>query len=165
MRSFLVICVVLGLSGCAPMQKGDGGIFHDYAQSRKLAEANDQLAKGDTVKAIRLLTAICDSRGVAKVTDEALFRLALLSFGPSPERDGNQRAAHLLKRLQKEYPASPWTVQAAPLIEFLNGVDELRRQNKNYKNANQSLSRENKELNQMIERLKRLDLELEKRNR
>ena len=77
-----------------------------------------------------------------------------------------------LERLQKEYPSSSWARTAWPLMEFLETGEELRRQNRNLKNLNQSLTKENKELHQNIkeqnlnlERLKNLDLELEQKTK
>jgi cell division protein FtsB len=81
-------------------------------------------------------------------------------------------AQQSIERLRKEYPSSSWTGMAAPLAELLTATTELRRQNRTLKNQNQSLSRENQslskeaqELRQNIEKLKRLDLELEQRNK
>ena len=69
------------------------------------------------------------------------------------------------KRLKKEYPASPWTVQATPLLELIGVAEELRHQNRNFKAANQSLTKEINELNKNLEQLKHLDLELEQKSR
>jgi len=89
------------------------------------------------------------------VTDEALFRLALLNL----KDDSNKsllRAQSLLDRLSEKYPASLWTRQSAQLHAY------LRRRQREQK-SQKELSRDNRELRQNLERLKQLDLELEQR--
>jgi predicted RNase H-like nuclease (RuvC/YqgF family) len=148
---------------------GIGGFMQRYSERRtlstKLEQATDQLAKGDSAAAAKTLTAICSGSALAGVTDEALFRLALLSLRPNAEKPTTRHARHLLQRLRREYPASPWTVQAAPLTELIGVDEDLRRQNKNLKTSNQSLAREIKELTKSLEQLKHLDLELEQKTR
>jgi uncharacterized protein YceK len=154
-KAILLILLLAGLSGCASLRSGEGGIMQRYSQSRRLSAAREMLAAGDRSGAARELTAIIEGGSGAGVTDEALFRLALLSLRLPAEREGNLHGLQLLRRLKKEYPASPWTVQSSHLLELLSGVEELRRQNKNLKG-------EVNELNRNIDQLKRLDQELEK---
>jgi outer membrane PBP1 activator LpoA protein len=135
------------------------------AQSKRLARALDLLEEGDAAGASKLLTAICSARSVPGVTDEALFRLALLTLKPSPERAASRQGQHLLRRLREEYPSSPWTLQAAPLIELINIDEDVRHQNRSLKSNNQALTKKINELNDTIEQLKHLDLELEQKNR
>lgn len=152
--------------GCATTKTGEnGGFLARYSESKKLARATEMLAKDDPAGAAKVLAVICRDNPVPGVTDEALFRLALLHLKPGTERPASPQGRLLLKRLKTEYPASPWTVQAAPLLELVNVADELRRQNRNLRGVNQSLSREIGELNQNLERLKRLDQELEQKAR
>lgn len=161
-KSFIMYAIVLSLTGCAGM-RGSGGITNYYTQSRNLSDAQEMLEKGDKGAAAKLLATICDAQAVPGVTDEALFRLALLALKPA-EKDSSH-AHELLSKLQKDFPTSQWSIQSAPLMELMSGTEELRRQNRSCKNLNQSLSKENKELMQNIEKLKQLDLELEKKNR
>lgn len=164
-KVLLLIMLLVGASGCASLPGGEGGVVQRFSQSRKLAAAMDMLGEGNQSGAARELTAITEAGGVAGVTDEALFRLALLSLRLPGEREGNLHGLQLLRRLKKEYPASPWTVQSGHLLELLSGVEELRRQNRNLKSQNQSLSNEVNELNRNVDQLKRLDQELEKQRR
>jgi hypothetical protein len=164
----LVAAFSLASSGCASL--GSQGIVARFSQGQKLSKAIDSLEKGNPYNATRLLKELCAEKGVAGVTDEALFRLALLSIDAEPGRDNISATLKLLDKLEKEYPDSPWTTQAASLAEFLDEhsdklqkAQELRRQVKSYKDLNLSLTRENKELRQSIERLKNLDLELERK--
>lgn len=97
------------------------------------------------------------------VTDQALFQLSMQHL-QSNSREGYVKAHQLLNRLNKDYPGSNWNSLGQPVVELLDTVAEQRRQISTLKNQNQALSKENKELHQTIERLKSLDLELEKKS-
>ncbi len=172
MKRQVIIAVVTALtlasSGCASL-KGQGFVAR-YSQKQKLSDAVESLQKGNPYNAARLLKQICAEKGVPGITDEALFRLALLSIDTELDRNNIATTLKLLGRLQNEYPDSAWTAQAAPVADFLDEhteklqkAQELRRQVRSYKDLNLSLARENKELRQSIERLKDLDLELERK--
>lgn len=163
MTRLLLLILALLASGCASLNFGEGGVVQRFSQSRNLAAATALLEKGDRAGAAGKLAAIVDNSGVPGVTDEALFRLALLTLRPPTEL--NPQALQLLRRLKKDYPGSPWTLQAAQLTELLTAVDELKRQNRHYRTVNQSLTGENNELKQSIDQLKRLELELERKHR
>lgn len=169
MRKSMALLLALSLcaaAGCATSKKGESaGFVERYSASRRLAQAVEMLAKGDPTRAAKELNSICNGNGAPGVTDEALFRLALLSLKTGPEKPAFGQGHQLLKRLRKEYPNSPWTAQAAPLIELMHLAEQLGQQNKSLKAANQSLTREVNELSKNIEQLKRLDLELEQRTR
>ena len=117
------------------------------------------------------MESIAGAPGVDGVTDEALFRLSLLSL---QEKEPPTTSLQLLERLKKEYPRSPWTRQSRQLRDYLTWSDELRKQNRNLRLLNMSLSKDNKdlqgvskenrELHQSIERLKNLDIELERKS-
>jgi len=167
MRRIVLLMLFVLVSGCATpkLKQGDGGIVDRPQQPKDLDRATAMLESGDRAGAVKVLAVVSNSSGVAGVTDEALFRLALLSMRPATEKEGNQQALQLLKRLKKEYPASRWTVLSGPLAELLAGVEDLPRQNRKLKNHNQSLSNEVNELHRNIKKLKRLDQELEKERR
>jgi hypothetical protein len=166
MRKLIALLLAASLcAGCASTRKGETGFIERYAGSKKLARAVELMEKGNSTSAARELSAICTSPAVPGVTDEALFRLALLSLKPAADRPVSGQAQQLLKRLRKEYPASPWTVQAAQLNDLLNQSDELKQQNRGLKASNQSLAKEVSEYNKVIKQLKALDLELEQNRR
>ena len=174
MKRLVPLFLALALfSGCAtPHPAEKAGFLQRYSESKRLASARTMLEKGDTPGAAKVLESICSGNPVPGVTDEALFRLALLSLKPSAERPASPQGIHLLRRLKNEYPSSPWTALAVPLVELISSAQELRRQNKSYRSANQSLTREvgdlNKNVNELtrnIEQLKHLDLEIEKKTR
>lgn len=176
LAAMLAVC----LSGCAYLRPG-GTAGPDRqpppkqaappVQQVKLARAVEALKYGDPDIAVKLLEEVCAEKGIPGVTDEALFRLTLLTIDSEPEQQNKiQPSLRLLGRLEKEYPDSPWMLQAAPLkdlletlLQKLQSTQELRRQIKTFKGQNLNLSRENKELRLNIERLKNLDMELERK--
>jgi hypothetical protein len=167
---FLTFSLCLGCASTRPGQKS--GFLQHHSEANRLASVQTLLEKGDSSGAAKVLEAICSSPAEPGVTDEALFRLALLSLRPSAERPASAHGHQLLKRLKKEFPASPWTAQAAPLVELISSAEELKRQNRNYRATNQSLTRDVNELNKSIkeltrniEQLKHLDLEIEQKTR
>lgn len=134
-------------------------------QERRFAGALEFLRAGDEQAARGMFERVVAAPSRKGVTDEALFRLAVLYLR---DEGGNEagRAQELLERLRNEFPRSLWAHQAAPLGVFLAGVKTLRerrREVKILKELNLSLSRDNRELRQSIERLKSLDLELEQK--
>lgn len=134
---------------------------------RNFAGALHQLRGGREQEARSLLEQVVEAKGVEGITDEALFRLALLSLrddGPQ----GVQRARLLIGQLHSEYPGSIWSYQSDPLLKILSELKTLREARKELRvlrDRNLSLSRDNKELRQSLERLKSLDLELEQKIR
>jgi outer membrane protein assembly factor BamD (BamD/ComL family) len=128
-------------------------------QERLLAAGVENLRAGNEQKARDQLEKVIVEQPLPGVTDEALFRLALLSLRDE-EVKGEAQANTLLDRLKREYPGSVWNRQAAPLAAYLRNN---QREHKSMRNRTLSLTRDNKELRQSIERLKNLDLELEQR--
>ena len=134
-------------------------------QERRFAGALVFLLSGNEQAARDLLEQVVEGPTRNGVTDEALFRLSVLSLRDEGSK-GNVRALELLERLKTEFPLSIWTYQAAPLGVYLTGIKTLRgrqREVKTLKELNFSLSRDNREMRQSIERLKSLDLELEQK--
>lgn len=70
-------------------------------------------------------------RDVPRVTDEALFRLALLSLDPKREKPGSGRGIQLLKWLKRDFPRSSWSIHAEPLLELVDVAEDLKTQNRN----------------------------------
>lgn len=164
MNKRAVLFVVISLcSGCASTGKNhQGNLVQRYTAARQLEQADEMLEKGDRAGAAKALHAVVSAPAVPGVTDQALFRLALLTLKPGLERSASAQAQQFLKRLAREYPKSPWTAQADHLNDLIEVADDLRRQNKSLKGSNQSLTKEINDLNNNLERLKKLDQELEK---
>jgi hypothetical protein len=169
---YLFILFII-LQGCAMTQTSISD------QRRKLILAQLLLEDNKAPAAKEILASIGNSPKITGVTDEALFRLALLNLEPGDQRIATEKAGHNLEKLLKEYPESPWKIHAASLKSIIAAyeasmnekadmektVRSLKNSNTLLKNTNISLSKENKELRQGMEKLKNLDLELEKKKR
>ena len=163
---FIPLAILLLMNaGCAGLESRVPRFLSFSEQKRNLDEAVDQLGTGNEQQAHNLLEKVISSAPVRDVTDEALFRLALLSLREDTGRNA-QRSQTLLERLASTYPDSIWTRQSAPLLLHLAEVRSLRnrqREMKTMKELNLSLGRDNRELRQSLEKLKQLDIELEQR--
>lgn len=169
-RLLAALLLLLLPTGCAPVRKAVQDIRQRSAQEEKLDLAVELIARGRTDNATVLLDSIVTDKSVPGVTDEALFRLALLRIPSEPRSADIAKADQLLEQLQRDYPNSPWTHQSAKLSEFIATIParieaaaELRRQVKTLRDLNLSITRENKELRLNLEKLKTLDLELERK--
>lgn len=146
----LIVLVLLSAGGCANFAVGISS-----ERERYFTEGMQSLQRGKERQARELLErAIAVPTGDGLI-DEALFRLALLHLRDDEGR-GQARSLVLLERLKKEYPHSSWTYQSAPLAAYMVSHEKEREKNI-------LLSRENRELHQSIDRLKNLDLEMEKK--
>jgi hypothetical protein len=145
--------------------------------------ALQNLKAGKEREAQTLLEEVITGKPLPGMTDEALFRLAVLHLGDE-DGNGDTQAHALLARLQKEYPDSNWTQQATPLITYLDEVDGLRKARevlntrwvqsqsqlreskhevKTLLERNLSLVRDNKEVQERNHSLVRDNKELQKR--
>ena len=160
----LLLFLIMMNSGCASIERGTPH-FVISTEERNLEAGIRELRAGNEQSAHNLLEKVVDGESRSGVTDEALFRLALLSLKEEGGK-GLLRAQVLLEKLADKYPDSIWTRQSAQLLSHLVEVKALRnrqRELKALKEQNLSLSRDNKEMRQSLEQLKQLDLELEQR--
>lgn len=161
-RIITLTLMVLGLTGCSTFKEIQSSLAKNYEANQQLSSALQALEQGKSAVAASILETIINEPPINGVTDEALFRLSLLKL-PYEDRDGTLPSLRHLERLRYEYPGSSWAQQAKPLIEFLNGVTDIKRQNRNLKILNISLTKDNKEMRQNIEKLKNLDMQLERK--
>lgn len=166
-RIVLLLAAML-MAGCGAFVNKDLPVVISLTSAeRNFAAALQYIRIGNESKARESLENVVDESSLAGITDEALFRLAILNLRDENGK-GETRARKLLERLSTSYPSSIWTHQAAPLLGYLQEIASLRartRELKGLRNQNLSLSRDNKELRQNLERLKDLDLELEQKIR
>lgn len=166
MKRKLMLCTMLltgtFLAGCAGFEVRTPAYLSFSGQKRSLGEAVAALRSGDEPEARRQLESIIDGAPVDGVTDEALFRLALLNIKDDSGKS-SYRSLALLDQLNGTWPDSLWARQAAALRLHLTEIKSLRYRQRELKNQNLSLSRDNRELRQSLERLKQLDLELEQK--
>jgi outer membrane protein assembly factor BamD (BamD/ComL family) len=165
----IVLLCAISAGGCASLERMTvvTATWFVSTEERNFDTALQYLRSGNESAARDLLERTVDAKTITGVTDEALFRLALLNLRDEGGK-GEQRARELLGRLIREFPASIWALQGAPLAVYLQEAFNLRvrqRELRNLRNQNLSLSRDNKEMRQSIERLKQLDIELEQKIR
>lgn len=154
------------LSGCSGMA-GKWSV-HDSSESRQnLASAVDMIRAGLDREARYYLERVINDSREDGVTDEALFRLAILKFNDG-ELGGGKSSLSLFEKLRTSYPKSAWTKQATPLYTNLQSAKNARyheRELNTLREKNLSLSKDVRDLRQVIERLKALDIELEQKIR
>jgi hypothetical protein len=119
---------------------------------------------GRQAAAMTLLEEIVAGSSVKGVTDEALFRLSVLKL-LNTEKDESATSIRCLERLRREYGDSCWTMQAKPLLAYLHAVADMNNQNRKLKAQNSSLSKENNELHKSLNRLKSLEVQMERNSR
>jgi hypothetical protein len=164
-RLLIVVVLVQLIAGCVGFDGRKPGFLTFSEQERSLRKAQDLLHSGNERQARELLEKVIIGVPTAGVSDEALFRLSLLILNDDGVK-GSQRSHLLLKQLADKYPDSLWAIQSAPLLQHLEEYRDLRnrgRELRTLRELNLSLSRDNKEMRQNLERLKQLDLELEQR--
>lgn len=161
-RITLLTLLILSLIGCSTFKEMQSSLVNNYSASQKLSSALQALDQGKSAAAISILEGIITEPGVNGVTDEALFRLSVLKLSYE-DNDGTLPSVRYLERLRYVYPGSSWAQQAKPLLELLKGVAEIKKQNRNLKILNISLTKDNKEMHQNIEKLKNLDIQLERK--
>jgi hypothetical protein len=127
-------------------------------QSRNLDMAKKLLQDNKISAATDALVKIGSAKGVPGITDEALFRLALIYLDGGQGKNDIAQAQSTLEKLMKEDPASTWKKHADSLIDL---IAALNKKIKHLKVENVSLTKENKELRLNIEKLKILDIEQE----
>lgn len=177
------LTAIILLAGCSCTQPQ---IAVDEPEDDRMTEVVRLLEKGNETAADRLLEDICSTPRVEGITDEALFRLSILQLRKYDDAKMMQGIQKKLATLQSEYPESQWSRMSWPLTEYMARQESLKSELRAIKQKNITLTRDNKELNlsnqqlqgtvqnltkenreiiQRIEKLKSLDLELEKKNR
>ncbi|NVN92277.1 MAG: hypothetical protein HXX11_16970 [Desulfuromonadales bacterium] len=160
----IMVMAMLG-TGCGVKMQSSSLKLMVPEQERTFAGALEFLKAGKEQQARESLDKVVAAPSITGITDEALFRLALLYIRDEAGRMP-ARTQSLLERLENEFPRSIWTRQAAPLVSYLASIKfprDKQRELKTLKDLNLSLSRDNRELRQTIERLKSLDIELEQK--
>jgi len=161
-----VLCLLQLCGGCMLFNSHQTGASIP-SHEQQFANALQFLRQGNEQGARELLEQVVVAPGLPGVTDDALFRLAILRLRDGGEK-GGQESYSLLARLAKEYPDSIWTHQSAALATCLLSTQKLfekQRESRTLRELNLHLNRENKELRLNMEKLKKLDLELDQKNR
>ena len=135
----------------------------------RLDDAEAMMRVGRYAEARGMYVAVLADRGEPTEADRALLGLARLALDPrNPDGDERQAAA-CLDRLLAEYPESRWAPEARTWRSLLASVERLqrdvRRQQQELKRLRRDVRHEQQEtarLRQERERLRQMDLELER---
>jgi hypothetical protein len=161
----LCSALLLSLSGCTGIT-GSWSLRGSSDKRQNLASAVDMIRSGLDKEARFYLERVIDDQREDGVTDEALFRLAILKINDGDA--GGKSSLELLERLRNSYPKSVWTKQSAPLYSYVQNSKSIRnreRELNSLREKNLSLSKDVRDLRSVIDRLKALDLELEQKIR
>jgi hypothetical protein len=152
----------LAAFGCAiPERAAEGPDRPPHAVSdarRDLDEAGRLLALGNYQQSLRVSERVLAGPSGLAHGDEALFNIGLIYAHPGNQNRDYQRSVAFLKRLIKEYPASPLREQARTWAEVLEENIKLKR-------ASSEAREENQRLKQIIEQSKKVDIEIEEKKR
>ena len=179
MKWLTVICFLsLVFCSCAVQNNHSDLKLNHTAQFNSVVQL---IEKKNIAEAEKELESILSGPPSQGVSDEALYRLGLIRLGDNNGDEQIQKSLQLLQLLVKVFPSSQWTYMAKPVIELVNNEENLKKQIKNLKgliaaqakenndlkiqkSSFLAVQRENKELKQRLERLKELDIQLEKKS-
>jgi hypothetical protein len=174
-RCCAIILLAAAVAGCAALSAEQRSAYRS-GQEWKLSRAEALIRDGNRPAAVQVLGHIVADPPLPGITDEALYRLALLRLGTGQGVAGLAQARKELDHLAKKFPRSPRATDAALLAPFLaaeqgrllqqqklQGLNHaLAQENGRLKELNSDLARENREFRQTLDKLKSLDLELGK---
>lgn len=126
------------------VEVGPGEDGKTRASGLSLARARSLLAQSDYEAALKECEKVLSLSGGKPPADEALFSMALIYAHQGNPRKDYQKAIALFRKLTREHPESPWTQEA----KVWSGVLQ-----------------ENEKLNEMMEKTKRVDLDVEEKKK
>jgi tetratricopeptide (TPR) repeat protein len=119
--------------------------------SDRLLRARELLEKQDYDGSLKEYQEILSLAGQNPPGDEALSNMGLIYAHPGNPKKDYGKSVSFLNKLKKDYPQSPFVVQARIWVGILQENEKL----------NQTVQK----LNQMIEESKRVDIEIEEKKR
>lgn len=140
-----VIALVQG--GCAVLTDLGGRDEARYS----LLWGQELLAQGDYEGSLRENQRALSLAGGRPPADEAIFKLGLIYAHPGNPRKDYRRAVGYFRNLARDFPRSPLAEQAKIWIGVLE--------------TSERLAQANEKLTEMLERLKKVDMEIEQKSR
>jgi tetratricopeptide (TPR) repeat protein len=119
--------------------------------SEYLMRSKTLLSQGDYEGALKENQKVLSLSGNETPGDEALFNIALIYTHPGNPKKDYGKSLGFFKKLAKDYPQSPWSPQAKAWTAVLQENEKLR----------SSVE----ELNQVIEKSKQVDIEIDEKRR
>ncbi len=144
---FTLIVVFTFGSGCAVLREmGPGGVAR-----RHLDEAERRLAKKDYEGALSESQTALSQTSNPHLRQKALFQMAIVySHQGSHHKDYN-KAVRLFRTLSESKPQSPFALYAEMWLSL--------------REANTTLTDQNRKLKQILEKIKQVDIEIEQKRR
>lgn len=142
------------------IEKRDGMEFGGPFPERReeLAEARESLIRGKTLLsqgdfdgALKENQKVLSLSGGRAPADEALFNIGLICIHPGNSKKDYGKSLGFFRRLIKDYPESPWSAQAKVWTALLQ--------------ENEKLKSSIEELNEVIEKSRQVDIEIEEKRR
>lgn len=135
-------------------------------EARELvARASEQLARGDYPGASSQNQRALEVAGGKPPGDQALFGLGLVyAHAGNPERDYG-KSLDAFKRIVQDFPQSALASQARIWVGLLEEQGRLLQNQARAARENDLLLQENLKLKQVIEKSKRVDIEIEQKKR
>jgi tetratricopeptide (TPR) repeat protein len=138
---------------------------------KHLVEAGELLAQQDYKASLDENQKVLTIQG-SFYADEALFNIALIYADPrNPERD-YEKSLEFFKRLLTDYPKSPmveqsriWSLTLSEILSHGRKITELRHEVMSREEVIRDLEGQLERLNERLERLKQVDIQLERRRR
>ena len=147
----VAILIFLSPSACALNSMMSPTIVDTTGEEalERLDQGRKFLARGDYANALRENEKVLSLAGRGTPVDQALFYVGLINALPANPKRNHGRAIAAFRRLIKEYPGSS-------LVEPAKGVVDLLQDN-------DTLSRRIDRLNNVIEELKKVDIDVDQK--
>lgn len=156
----LIACLALGLSACAALNESGARPAQQYdakreakprveteeesrarTASRHILLAKRLLEQGDIDNSIRESQRVIAASGRTVPSDEALFTIGLAHVHHKNPRKDYERSLGYFVRLIREYPQSALVDQARTWIEVLQVIEKLKKVDKEIEEKKKELSK------------------------
>jgi len=153
--------------GCAEIERSKTRVEVSSAPTKKTEQLKSEehlrlgqklLARGDFEGSLREHQKAVSLSGKSPPGDEALFQIGLIYAHPDNPKKDYEKSLDQFKRLIKDYPESPWLNQARIWTGVLQENQKLHQ-------ANDRLIQTNENLNQLIQKSKQVDIQIEEKKR
>lgn len=143
--------IFLSFSACTTLEKTKVKIIGEEKTSPYLHHGKEPLVQGDDEGALKESQQILVLSSQKTPEDEALFNMGLIYATSGNAKKDYAQSLHFFKKLIKDFPQSSFVEPAKILVGLLQENEKLKQSIEN--------------LNQMIEKSKQVDIEIEEKKR
>lgn len=153
--------------GCAEIERSKTRVEVSTAPMKKKEELRSEehlrlgqklLARGDFEGSLKEHQNALSLSGKSSPGDEALFQIGLIYAHPDNPKKDYEKSLDQFKRLVKDHPGSPRTDEARIWTGILQ-------ENQKLKQLNDRLIQTNEKLNDLIQKSKQVDIQIEEKKR